>query len=64
MMETVVRVLAYIGGLVVVIGIACGLVNLHDLFERVDALEVNDDVRRNDIIDVKSQLMRMKEDEK
>lgn len=60
-MEVVVQMLACVGGLVIFYGIIVLLVNLHDLFERVDALEVNDNIRRNDIIYVQSQIMRMKE---
>ena len=63
MMEVVIQVLACVGGLVVVLGIIALMVNLHDLFERVDRLEVNDNVRRDDIIDIRSQIMRIKEDD-
>ena len=60
-MKLLISILIYIGGLTVVISIAWWLVHLHDLFKRVEVLEINDDIRRNDIIDVKSQIMRMKE---
>ena len=62
MMEIVIKALACIGGLVIGLGIITFFVNVHELFERVAALEENDDERRNDIIDIQDQLMRMGED--
>lgn len=61
-MEIVVSILAYVGGAAIALGIVALSVNLHDLFERVDALEANDNVRRNDIIEIKGQITRMKND--
>ena len=55
--------LAFIGGLTVIIGIVCGIVHLHELFNRVERLECNDEVRRGDILDIKSQLIRIEERE-
>lgn len=60
-MNTFVLILAFVGGLASIIGLACGLVHLHDLFERVERLECNDDVRREDIIDIRSQIIHLKE---
>lgn len=59
-MEAIIIFLASVGGLAIIVGIICGIINLHDLFERVERLENNDDVRRNDIIDIRSQLVNIK----
>lgn len=61
-MNTFVLILAFVGGLAIIIGLVCGLVHLHELFERVETLECNDNVRREDIIDIRSQIMHLKED--
>lgn len=61
-MNIFVQILAYVGGLAIIIGLTCGLVHLHDLFERVETLEVNGNVRRDDIIDIRSQIKHLKED--
>lgn len=58
-MSIIGTVLASIGGLTVIIGIACGIVHLHELFERVEQLECHDEVRRGDILYIKSQLIRI-----
>lgn len=61
-MNTFVLILAFVGGLAIIIGLVYGLVHLHDLFERVETLECNDNVRREDIIDIRSQIIHLKED--
>ena len=58
MMVTVEQVLAFVGIFIVVV-LTCWIPYLQDLFERVKSLEVNDDVRRDDIIDLKSQIMHI-----
>lgn len=57
-MEIIVTILAYVGGLAIVLGITTLAVNLHDLFERVDSLEAND------IIEIRKQIARMTENNK
>ncbi len=63
-MEIIVTILAYVGGLAIALGITSLASNLHDLFRRVDTLEANDRVRRDDIIEIKKQISRMIENNK
>ena len=64
MMEIIATILASIGGLALALGIAALAINLYFLFERVSTLEVNDNDRKNDIIEIRKQIARMTENNK
>lgn len=61
MIKTLIVTLATIGAVAVMTVLAYAICKIIDLFERVERLEVKDNVRRDDIRDVQYQIAHIKE---
>lgn len=61
MIKTLIVTLATIGAVALMMVLAYAICKIIDLFERVERLEVKDNVRRDDIRDVQYQIAHIKE---
>lgn len=55
-----IQVLAIVGATAILIGIAIFIASLGELFERVEQLEIIDNIRRDDIIGIKDEIRQLK----
>ena len=55
----IIQALAIVGATAILIGIAIFIASLHELFERVEQIEITDNIRRDDIIGIKGKIRQL-----